>query len=33
MKYLEWFKNLKKQYQTGIIILGIIIVMYFVGLF
>ena len=33
MKYLEWFKNLKKQYQIGVIILGIIIIMYFAGLF
>jgi len=32
MKYWNWFKDLKKQYQVGIIILGIVVVMYFVGL-
>jgi len=33
MKYWNWFKDLKKQYQIGIVVLGIIVVMYFTGLF
>lgn len=32
MKYWNWFKDLKKQYQVAIIILIIIVVMYFVGI-
>ena len=33
MKYWNWFKDLKKQYQIAIIVLGIIAVMFIAGLF
>ena len=33
MKYWNWFKELKKQYQIAIIFLGIIAVMFIAGLF
>jgi len=31
MKYWTWFKDLKRQYQIGIIILSIIIISYFIS--
>jgi hypothetical protein len=33
MKYINWFKDLKKSYQIGVIVLSIIAVMFIVGLF
>ena len=33
MKYINWFEDLKKSYQIGVIVLGIIAVMFIVGLF
>jgi len=33
MKYWNWFKDLKKQYQIGVIVLSIMAVMFIVGLF
>jgi len=33
MKYINWFKDLKKQYQIGVIVLSIMAVMFIVGLF
>lgn len=33
MKYWNWFKDLKKQYQILIIALAVILVMYITGLF